>query len=115
MSRRSLAAACFAWRRALARDALRRLGRDFLSFAAFFLAAHAFSGRSQTTADALGFRLLRFAFAVAFGRTRIVFAADQFDLRNFGAVALAETDAQQPGVSACTLGEPWCKRVEQLC
>ena len=66
------------------------------------LAAQALGRRAQPPADALGLRLgglgLR---ASAFGlRARVELAADQLDLRDLGAVAPAEAEAQQARVAA---------------
>src|SRR5258708_29684486 len=113
----SLTATCFARCRRAARRALRRLGRLVLAAAALvvvLLAAQALGCRTETSADSLGLRL-RFFRRRAFGlRLRIVFAAHELDLRDLGAVALAEADPEQPRVAAGPRREARRQRVEQL-
>src|SRR5207249_2215686 len=107
-------AAGFARRRGLLPDALRRLARNFPAAGLFLLAAHAFGRRAQTSADALGLRLL-LGLALLVGlRLRVELAANQLDLRDFRAVALAEADAQQTRVAARPIREPRRDGVEQL-
>src|SRR5581483_8707435 len=114
-----LTAPCLTRRRCPASCALCRLRR--LAFArlglAFTLRAapQTFRGCAQTAADALLLRLGAFLLRVAFGlRARIEFAADQFNLRDLGAIALAEAEAQQARVTAGPRRKARRDRVEQL-
>src|SRR5690348_6469768 len=78
--------------------------------------AQALGGGAQAPADALGLRLLAFA-ALCFGirlGARIELAANQLHLRDFGAVALAVPDAEEPCVAAGPIGEARGEVVEQL-
>src|ERR1051325_9014250 len=109
------AAAGFARRGALLPDAFRRLGGHLAAVVLLAAAAHALGRGAQPPADALGLRLLAFGLRVAFGfRARVELAADELDLRDLRAVALAEADAKQTGIAARPIREAGRERVEQL-
>src|SRR5689334_243161 len=117
--RTGLRAAGFARRGRPARRTLGGLARFLLRVARLCLVgfppAETRRRRAQAAADALGLRLRFLRRRVAFGlRTRIELAADELDLRDFGAVALAVADPQQTRVPAGPRGEAGRERVEQL-
>src|SRR5262249_35432675 len=115
-----LASSGFPRRRRPLRSAFRRLRR----FALGFGRSHALTLRpapetlgrgAQTAADAGLLRFGAFLLRVRFGfGAGVELAADELDLRDLGAVALAIADAQQPGVAARTRREARRDRVEQL-
>src|SRR5262245_15162423 len=87
-------------RRSIRRQLVKRAGRRLL-FALFRLAAFA-----------LCFEALRAAFG-AVGGAFHEFGANEFDHRHFGAVALAWSEASDPGVAAMALAETRAERVEK--
>ena len=91
------------------------LRRFLLGSRRLFLAAEALGDRAQPPADAgrLGLGLLALPVGLRL-RARVELAADQLDLRDLGAVAAAEPDAQQAGVAARPRRKARRQRVEQL-
>src|SRR5439155_27264695 len=90
----------------------RRFGRGRLRFLA---AAQPLRRGAQPAPDTLGLRLFGLALRVGLGlRARIELAADELDLRDLGAVALAVSDAQEARLAARPIGKPRREAVEQL-
>src|SRR5579872_1239544 len=112
----SLAAADLPWRCRLAAAALGRLRLDLQRLVVFFRAASEPLRRGpQTSTDTFGLRLLlcRIGFLVRLG-LRVVLAADELDLSDFGAVAPAVAEPEQTGIAARPIREARRQGVEQL-
>src|SRR5690606_23271205 len=92
---------------ARARRAGLRLRRLRRLLALVLPAADALGGGLQPLAHPLARRRLRGRLGRRVGvRRRVVLAADELHLRDLGAVAAPEADAQQPRIAARPLGEP---------
>ena len=99
------------WRSGLALFSVESVGAFVGPFG--LLPAQALGRGAQPAADALRLRLLGGFRLLGLG-VRVVLAADELDLRDFGAVAAAVADAQDPRIAARTRFEPRRDRVEQL-